>query len=391
MLRAKKYKNSDIEVLYFNRAQSVNTSHTLYNTQCRAFLFQANNNKYNKHPLNKSKFHWGNTKRATSVNYAMKNTASGFSTKRILNSRIKSSNTSPINKRHMSAYTLMENAEIKRKILQYESLITHKKGKNMGSDTSYEQLEERFGNFANKIDILLSKQSKIESINPNEYYKTELKPARTKYYKIKSKQKSIPLRMQLFISKGKNTGKVFFSQNVSKPSNNNCDKVLHFTGNHMIILYSTNKDKSFSSEFIYIAMEGDCVLKFQCNFGKAEIKHKKTKEQSKVNEDSFEDIPEEILRKTYLSTSNNWIKKSIKQENYKIKKKRMTILKEEIERKEVQRKFLIGRHKEIKKIYKDILAKFVKRVQDHKIRTRTWISLIIFLKTSKYLLHCYYV
>lgn len=400
--RRRAEKNSDARSLYLNRAQSVATTKHLH-SQRKSLLFQPTH-KHRKHIANKPNLNYtstttwrmhSTTKRPISVNY----TAKGQH-----HARSASLASCFLARQHMSAYGLTESAEIRRRMRQHEDVVRRKKGKSASGGVSYEELKERLGNFAANIDLLLAKELEIEDISANELYKAELKLIRKRYYRLDSKARPAPLRVQFTIVKG--SGKVLLSQTSPRPTAENNDKTLYLAGNHMLISYSPNGNKVFTEEYVYIAVEasGELVLSFQCVFGRdksnvgdglktmqknaGKVVAKVIDKQS-VEEDSIE----EMLRKNNFNTSANWTKKYDRNHSvdYKMRKKRVCASKEEMERKELQRKFVFSRRYEIKQLYTQILSKFLAGLNNHKARARTWTSLVLFLRLAKYLLRSFYV
>lgn len=171
--------------------------------------------------------------------------------------------------RHMSLYTSKENEKIKRKMEEYVRVSRNCKEKSAAAGVTYDQLKQRFDYFAMKIDSMLAREVSIESIRIHENYRVHIGTNTKKQFKLWAKMKSIPLRMKVTMERG--VGKLMFSQENSRPSLENYDKLVPLLGKDLIESYVPNKEieNRFVEDNVYMTIEADkeTALTFQCVFG----------------------------------------------------------------------------------------------------------------------------
>jgi len=173
------------------------------------------------------------------------------------------------NDKYLSPYTSKENERIKRKMEEYVKVSRNTKERKVVSGITYKELKERFDFFAMRIDSMLANEVTIENIHIHENYRMRIGTGMKRQFKLWSKLKTIPLRIKITMEKG--IGKLMFSQENSRPTLDNYDKLVPLLGKDLIESYTPNKEAEnrFVEDNIYITIEADkeIFLIFQCVFG----------------------------------------------------------------------------------------------------------------------------
>jgi len=104
------------------------------------------------------------------------------------------------------------------------------------------------------------------------------------------------------------------------------------------------------------------------------------------------EIDQSIFQKKYLKLQS-WklYKRSLRCSDYGERKQKVNCLKEEIERKDLQRKFMLLHRLEINRRYNDIINRKIREFDLRRRQIRTWVCIIKLLRLGRYAINAFYV
>ena len=305
--------------------------------------------------------------------------------------------------------TYDENEKIKKSLERYIKFSKTRNHEDVPMNITYTTLTSRFKDLEGEISTLLGNEICINIMKPSTVYNLKLNSGIRKQFSIESKRMMTPFLMNVIIKKGVGYGRILLSQTALRPTITNCDRIINLTSKFISEKYNRNAERVFSYENIYITIEAykNIVLIIECTFGtgkklliigilkitsKKEIKSKNKKKLKEFDDSEFSDS--DIIKtnkQIYNSQKTQKFVRTLNWRNYCLKKNRVNISKNKIERADLQKKF-VNLYKKIiiqkyEKIFKD---KICKQKQVNEV-LREFITMLLMVKLSKNIIDKYYV
>jgi len=166
-----------------------------------------------------------------------------------------------------------ESARIRQSMEAYEVFSKNKRKTVPDVNFSCVDIKSQLKKLSNKITCLMRREIIIKDIYAGDLYDIKMKAGSCKQYCIPAKMKPTPLRMRIEVETGIGGARILLSQGVLRPSISNCDKVIMLSLKEVNAVYSTNREKLFTHENVYMTIETtkNTLFSFQCGFGRGTL------------------------------------------------------------------------------------------------------------------------